>query len=251
MRWRNAVKIKKEKLTLVAQRLEAKGGKVKWPWIGKAHKEGRRATRREANRFLLASSLDRMFSADKIVQRTQKLIDEGLNDPSKLWECIAGFSGEKWDELWNQYCINPRFRNIDKERVRNNAQYIVKNYGGDARRIWEGQRKKEILKRLRQLEGVGCEIANMIAGALQDTKQIAVKKASVKRDVHVRRVVGRVFLGKAATVAQVEEITQRLYPKNPWKADGPLFLLGRDYCHSSNPDCEKCYMNTLCVRFQG
>ena len=243
--------IEKKHLALVARRLKEKGGKVRWPWIGDALKEGRKASKREANKFLLASSLDRQYTAEIIVGRTRKLVEKELGDPPKLWECIAGFRGKKWDRVWSAHYINPRFCNVDKGRVRNNARYLVENYGGDARNIWDGGKKKQILARLRELEGVGCELANMIVGALKDTKQISIMKASVKRDVHVRRVVGRVFLGKSCTVALAEEITQGLYPDNPWKADGPLYSLGRKHCHSNKPDCESCYLNDLCVRYQG
>ena len=51
----------------------------------------------------------------------------------------------------------------------------------------------EILNRLEWMR-VGPQISRMIVGALYDTKQIS-EAGDLKADIHVRRVLGRVFAG--------------------------------------------------------
>ena len=87
----------------------------------------------------------------------------------------------------------------------------------------------------------------MILGALQDTKQINTKKPlNVKADVHVRRVLGRVFQGDSCESAEAIHLTNKMHPKNPWALDNPLYRLGKNLCSAKNPNCEECYLAEQC-----
>lgn len=97
--------------------------------------------------------------------------------------------------------------------------------------------------------GVRGQIARMILGALMDTGQIDGKKADVKADLHVRRVLGRILFGKKASLTPEEatEFTRKMNPENPWALDKHLYGLGvRLGCKAKNPQCSECFMNSLC-----
>jgi len=123
-------------------------------------------------------------------------------------------------------------------------------YEGDARTIWENQSINDTLSRLIFLR-VGDQISRMVVGALKDTNQIH-GKGDVKVDIHVRRVLGRVFNGKefpASSVNEVIDKTREMYPSDPWQLDRSLFLLGRDICKAKSLNCEYCYLHDECCYY--
>ena len=91
----------------------------------------------------------------------------------------------------------------------------------------------------------------MVAGALYDTGQIQ-GKGDVKVDIHVRRVLGRVFQGDTFTTqdeSKVTELTREMHPANPWLLDRPLYSLGKQTCRATEPDCRACYLRRECVYY--
>lgn len=135
------------------------------------------------------------------------------------------------------------------ERVWTIGKRIIQQYKGDARKIWEGQSIDATLYRLNDL-GVGEQISRMVVGALIDTGQVQ-GKGDVKADIHVRRVLGRVFQGhefSARDSGKVIDLTREMYPENPWLLDRPLYLLGKQICRPE-PQCGSCYLNRECVYY--
>ena len=86
-------------------------------------------------------------------------------------------------------------------------QIISNRYGGDARRIWDGQPISEILQRLEDAT-FGPNLSHMVVGALIDTKQIE-GRGNLKADINVTRVLGRVFTGSKTTPDEVHRIAAR------------------------------------------
>jgi len=40
-------------------------------------------------------------------------------------------------------------------------------------------------------------------------------------------------------------------PENPWKLDGPLYWIGKDYCKKTDPICEECVLADICAYNNG
>ena len=205
----------------------------------------------EYNRFFFIAIMERGMEDEEVVKKADNLINNYLHNPENLWAAIRNTNRETWDKWWEEGKFH-RFR-----KTVCNAQYenadIMKRYDDDARKIWEGYKNAcDLEKRLTEFHGVGPGITNMIIGGLFDLKQIDPKQIDpkemdVKPDVHVCRVLGRVFAGEEFTKEDVAvEKARQMHPENPWNLDRPIFTLGQDYCHAKKPKCEDCYLKTHC-----
>ena len=244
------MKIEEAKLRTVEKVLLFERGELPslfWPWLDDAFRANREATRKEANKFLLGVILDRQMKWELAWANARKLTEECLADPDDLWETICNMPLMEWNLLWRDHKF-ARFWKETRDHVRQDATILIEKYSGDARRIWkESGNTSEIEKRLMQLHGVGRALASMAVGALWDTSQLSKgTPLDVKPDIHVCRVVGRVFNGEGCSEQEAREITRALHPLNPWVMDRPLFLLGQSRCHSISPDCSNCYLAAHC-----
>lgn len=216
-----------------------------WPGL----KQGKAASKKAANKFLLGCILDYQIPADKAWANAKRLAEDVLGNPDNLWERITAIPKLEWNAKWKKYALH-RFPKAH-ERVWRIGNEIVVNYGGDARKIWKDQLPDIVLTRLFELK-IGEQISRMIVGALIDTKQIA-GSGDVKVDIHVRRVLGRILRGEGYAkneIMLVRKKTCEMYPKNPWKLDKPLFELGTYTCKASSPDCNTCYLRETCVYYK-
>ena len=239
--------------------LEKRDNKEFWFGIEKRLK-GETNKKTEYNRFFFIAIMDRQMKAEKVVINADNLINnylynsENLHNSENLWAAIRNTNRETWNKWWKKGKFH-RFRNRVCDEQYENAD-IMKCYDDDARKIWEGcKNASELKKRLQRFRGVGLAITNMIIGGLFDLKQIDPKQIDpkemdVKPDVHVRRVLGRVFTGKEFTREKAAEKAGQMHPENPWKLDRSIFTLGRNYCHAKKPKCEDCYLKTHCKYYR-
>jgi hypothetical protein len=86
----------------------------------------------------------------------------------------------------------------------------------------------------------------MTVGGLRDCGWLK-GRADVKADIHVMRVLGRVFTGQPTTEDQAIAATRRMHPKDPWFLDGPLWQAGLNICKVTDPLCEECYLHSDCA----
>ena len=234
--------------------LEKRDDKEFWFGIEKRLKDGANK-KTEYNRFFFIAIMDRQMKTDILADKANNLIDNYLHNPENLWAAIRNTKRETWDKWWEEGKFH-RFCDIVCNEQYENAD-IMKRYDDDARKIWEGCKNAcDLEKRLTEFRGVGPAIADMIIGGLFDLKEIDPKKIDpkeldVKSDVHVCRVLGRVFAGKEEFMTEeAAEKARQMHPENPWKLDRSIFTLGQDYCHATNPKCEDCYLKTHCEYYR-
>ena len=167
----------------------------------------------------------------------------------ELWNIIRETPQEEWNSEANfQYCNLHRWHRAHN-RLWPIADCICRYFEADARNIWkEGSTTFDVLCRLYYI-GAGDQISRMIVGALKDCGQI-FGTSDVKADVHVCRVLGRIFYGKEANPRTAITLCRALYPDDPWQLDGPLWNLGQSNCHDSSPLCASCYLKDYCSNFQ-
>ena len=179
--------------------------------------------------------MDFQIKADKAWDNAERLSEKILGDPENLWEEITKVSLDEWNARKKEYALH-RYP-VGHQRVYTIGQQIVRLHQGDVRNIWKGHSPNEILSRLDEV-GVRGQIARMILGALMDTGQIDGKKADVKADLHVRRVLGRILFGKKASLTPEEatEFTRKMNPENPWASGSAAFRIGITVnLYSKNP----------------
>lgn len=222
------------------------GEPTEWPFL----EEGERISRKEANKFMLGAIVDYQVEARLAWENARRFAEDVLGDPTDLWGTIM----ERWTEAewnrsstWKECRLHHRFPAAHR-RVRAIGVDICEKYGGDVRRIWDGESPREVLCRLDGLgrRGVGEQIARMIVGALIDTGRIQ-GKGEFKADTHVRTVLGRLFDGDKATEKRAFEIGEMLSPSDTWKLDGPLFWHGMRICRANAPRCGGCFLQEDCV----
>lgn len=203
---------------------------------------GRRVDKRSANKFLLGCILDYQMKVGLVWENARRFAEDDLGDPRDLWDEIVEI------RRWNTPTVRRRY-NLHRfpaahARVQRIGREIVDRYRGDARNIWRNQSSCATQKRLERM-GVGPQLSRMTAGALHDTKQI-VGAGELKADIHVRRVLGRVFAGDMVSADTALDIAKEMMPRGSWKLDAQLFRLGKSTCTKTNPDCRGCFLRAEC-----
>lgn len=206
---------------------------------------GKPADKKRANKFLLCSILDWQMKSEKVLKNAKRFSLDVLADPEDLWNVIGEYSEEEWMSKYHEFRLH--WLHAGHNRVWMIGRKILKQYNGDASKIWVGIVKSPgvILDELKKL-GVGENISRMCVGALIDTKQID-GIGDVKPDIHLKRVLGRVLKGSEISESEVLEYTRKMYPENPWILDRELWMIGKELCHPDNPKCHECYLRTYCV----
>lgn len=211
-----------------------------WYWIGKSGRAAR--SKKSANKYILACILDYQMKAPVPWDNAKRLAEQVLGDPESLWEVIVSQPLSLWAKRFSEYELH-RFP-AAHERVWRIGKAIVDRYDGDARRIWDNTRADEATQRLIEI-GVGDQLSRMAVGGLHDCGWIR-GACDLKADVHVKRVLGRVFLGRLATPDEAIELSRRMHPKNPWLLDNPLWKIGSSCCRPNEPKCDSCFLRGLC-----
>ena len=237
----NRKKIKRVGKLLLAAR--QRHGAVHFPFLSDLN--GKKAGRRSANKFMLCCILDFSVRVHLVVKNATRFAEEDLGDPRDLWNTIDRIPRWNSDAVRRRYApLHPRFPKRGHERVGRIATEIVERYDGDARKIWKSQPPGKVLKRLEDMK-FGPKISRMIVGALYDTEQIA-GAGDLAPDIHVCRVLGRVFTGEVVSPDETLDISTKIRPRTSWKLDSPLWRLGKSKCRPRNPHCGDCYLEEEC-----
>jgi hypothetical protein len=207
--------------------------------------DGKECPKDIANLFLLRCLIDYQCKATDAWNRGAKHFDS-LEPERKceLWRTIAEIPRNEWnsEESFRRWDLH-RWHRVHN-RIWPIADSICRYFGGDARRIWQGTMLFDVLCRLYYI-GAGEQISRMIVGALKDCGQIS-GTSDVKADLHVCRVLGRVFYGNEATPGAAIKLARELKPDDPWQLDMPLWNLGQTKCDSTFPKCTSCYLAEDC-----
>jgi len=212
--------------------------------------------------FVIGCVLDRMISAEK-----------AWAAPYKLKQRVGGFSFSRLRRLtpddWEKYlgkqngdpkseCLHINWRNVKQgmpQCLYSAMQIIDECYNGDAWRMWSDNNLpgKEVVRRFKKIRGVGDKIANMAVRILVTKFKLPIKTDSIdiSVDIHISRVVRRLGLidndtPKRRVKKLIVDKAQELSPAFPAKIDRPIFIIGRNFCHETNPNCGDCPMTNLC-----
>jgi hypothetical protein len=218
--------------------LENRGEIYWWPLSDSI---GKKPTKKVANKFLFLHMMDYQTDSTKLADKVQIFIEEELEDPSNLWDVVTGYKLNDWMDITHSL----HWLSAARKRPWVIGKDIVEIYDGDARKLWINQDYETISHNIYNLLG-GEAIPRMILGALYDTKQIEIVKGDVKPDIHVKRVLGRIVLGRELDEMESLNLTREMYPENPWLLDRPLFNLGTSICSKKHFYCDECFMQFVC-----
>ena len=203
------------------------------------------ADKKSANKFLLACILDYGMSYRIVWENARRFAEDDLGDPENLWEEITSIPQSEWEseDSWRKQKLHQRFP-AAHNRVWRIGSWIVSDYQGDARNVWDGQCPDVVVKRLERI-GAGPQIARVTVGGLIDTGQIT-GESSLKADLHTTKVLGRVFTGEKVSADHAHQIAESVLPGDTWQLDFPLFQLGLNVCKTRDPRCGECYLRDEC-----
>ena len=133
---------------------------------------------------------------------------------------------------------------------------ILEKYDGDARRIWNGTRAKdvgELYDRFREFPGIGDALAKMAQFILVRDYGVGggeknKSKMRVKPDVHVRRVTYRIGLTTQMRPEPVADEIEALGLDSPADFDWAILDIGRNFCKKTLPLCAECPIVPTCQK---
>jgi endonuclease III len=145
-----------------------------------------------------------------------------------------------------------RFSNQTGEWVVSAARIVVREYGGDAGRIWGDEPRAAVLQeRLRRFDGISQKKAAMAVEILERDLGVRVSDlegSDIAYDVHIRRVFLRTGLAQRDDVDHMVAVARRLHPERPGAMDFPAWMIGREWCRPSGPSCGQCPLGMVCPR---
>ncbi len=128
---------------------------------------------------------------------------------------------------------------------------IVYNYDGDASNIWKDKDAEKIIERFEDFKGISHKKASLGTLLLvrdMDIDLIKKEKIDIAYDVHIRRLFLRIGLVLDDKMEDVLSSARKIKPEFPGELTTSFWTIGRKYCHSSKPDCDRCPLNNCCKR---
>ena len=131
------------------------------------------------------------------------------------------------------------------------VQKIHTDYNDDISQIWKNKPSSaNVIYKLLEFNGCGIKIATMATNILVREYGIELSDyfaIDISPDVHVKRIMFR--LGLISDKNNVESIiykAKELNPTFPGIIDIACWEIGRQYCHETNPECDKCPLKKCC-----
>jgi endonuclease-3 len=126
----------------------------------------------------------------------------------------------------------------------------VRNFGNKAKwlsemsaTIKDNKNIPQNLEALTALPGIGRKSANVIL------RESGKEAEGVIVDLHVVRVAPRLGIASGTDPKKIEKQIMDVLPKKDWDAGMAMSFLGREICRPTNPKCEICVMNKVCVYY--
>lgn len=199
--------------------------------------------------FVLACLMDRQMKAEKawLIPYKIKTILETfeINDLVKV-------NANDYQKIFTDKKLH-RFNDTMADVFYCGVQDIYNKHGGDASKIWSDKPSSStVVYRFLEFKGSGVKIATMAANIL--ARQFRVEFADyysidISPDVHIRRVMKRMgFVPESASNEMIIYKARELCPEFPGIIDFSCWEIGREWCHPTKPECEKCLVSSECKK---
>lgn len=209
--------------------------------------QGHEISRAAANEYLLYCQLEFRMHTGLAEQSARRVIAAFGDSGTDLWHAIAGMEVDQWTRLARELALH-RFVRTRANAVRQVAGRMVNHFDGNALTVWSSRDPETTLCNLAGTLRIGPQLARMcVLGLLEHG--LLDGDGDVKADVHVCRVLGRAVHGVPFLIAdthRVQETLREMKPQQKWLLDLPLWAIGRQHCHASNPVCTACPIRAEC-----
>jgi uncharacterized HhH-GPD family protein len=199
--------------------------------------------------FVLGCLMDRQIPAEKAWKIPQKIFD--ILGTCQLEE-LAKVPLEKYVEIFATHKLH-RFNETMAKVFHDGVQHIMKEYGGDASRIWSGKPSAgRVVERFEDFSGVGQKISNMAVGILYRKWHVEFSDYSaidIAVDVHVERVMKRMgWVSQNASKDMIIAKAREICPEYPGILDSLFWHVGNKCCHEQEPQCQQCPLKAECKK---
>lgn len=199
--------------------------------------------------YVLACCMDRQVKAEiawMIPIRLRKIIGDFSI------ETLDNISLEEYLTIFNENTLH-RFNDIMAKVFYSVVKRIVRDYDGDASKIWVGNPSSAaVVYRFLQFDGVGIKIATMATNILARQFKVPFSdyySIDISPDVHILRVLRRSGLvDKEASIDSIIYKARELCPEFPGIIDFSCWEIGRKWCRPRNPNCEECIIEKECLK---
>ncbi len=199
--------------------------------------------------YVLAFCMDRQVKAEiawMIPIRLRKIIGDFSI------ETLDNISLEEYLTIFNENTLH-RFNDIMAKVFYSVVKRIVRDYDGDASKIWVGNPSSAaVVYRFLQFDGVGIKIATMATNILARQFKVPFSdyySIDISPDVHILRVLRRSGLvDKEASIDSIIYKARELCPEFPGIIDFSCWEIGRKWCRPRNPNCEECIIEQECLK---
>jgi len=199
--------------------------------------------------YVLSCCMDRQVKAEiawMIPIRLRKIIGDFSI------ETLDNISLEEYLTIFNENTLH-RFNDIMAKVFYSGVKRIVKDYDGDASKIWVGNPSSAaVVYRFLQFDGVGIKIATMATNILARQFKVPFSdyySIDISPDVHILRVLRRSGLvDKEASIDSIIYKARELCPEFPGIIDFSCWEIGRKWCRPRNPNCEECIIEQECLK---
>ena len=223
--------------------------------------ERRRFKKRKANEFFVGVMLDQMQEADRAWEAGKHMVKHCFNGTDDFWQEIADTHLSTLKKICRKGYYGQAFAlgvkvNSFPRNLKSAARKIIDEYKSDVRNIWndvDAEHVDKIYDRFKEFEGIGDALAKMAQFILiRDYGVAGGKKSkrylSVKPDVHLQRVLFRLGISEKETATSVNANVDDLRLRSPANFDWAVWNIGREYCHSREPDCSHCPLEKVCKK---
>ena len=151
-------------------------------------------------------------------------------------------------DLFQKYKTVEDFAKADLKELENDIHSTgfyhnkAKNIIACCQTLWEqyGGEVPNDLEALTSLAGVGRKTANVIRGNIFHEPSIVV-------DTHVKRISNKLGITREQDPVKIEFDLMKKLPKDHWIIYNiHIIRLGRTICKAQNPNCEECFLQSLC-----
>jgi endonuclease-3 len=201
--------------------------------------------------FVMACMLGRQFHNEKAWE-TLAFLEEriGALDINKLGRLSQG----DWEKAFTKPTLLHRFPREMARFVMAAVQRILKEYAGDASRIWnDNPSSATVIKRFLEFEGIGQKISTMATNILARYFKIPMSdyySIEVTVDDRMKRVLSRMGIVDSAKPKYIQLTVRELYPEYPGIFDPVFWDIGKFHCFAVKPDCAGCPADKLCLYSQ-
>jgi endonuclease III len=221
----------------------------------------KRFTEDRANKLFIGIMLDQLGNADRAWEGAEYFVENYFNTKKNLWKqildkhhsqiksiCKNGFAGKAFAVKFKVNMF-PRW-------IRDAAKKILEEYNGDVRTVWNRvgpEKVSTIYDNFKEFKGIGDALAKMgqfmlvreygVAGGIKNRDSMKVKP-----DVLLRRVVYRSGISNDESPKTVINAVDDLGLESQADFDAAAWVIGREYCFKTGPDCGECPIRKSCQK---